>query len=185
MRIVCVDLELLLIHMAHLSNEFRPHQAREQLAQLLAYQRSERSQVSARFGAALGKLRSRWLALRDAEIAPAPPAAAGLEPSQAAAAYEAFIESLCNEPPGDEPLGVSPPRPPSDLPELGVFRFSARPAHQHQKQRQSESAAATSAAAAGPQPMDVSATGDIALQLSPEDDAALQALLSQLADPDF
>ena len=172
--------------MAHLSNEFRPHQAREQLSQLLAYQRSERAQVSARFGAALGKLRARWLALRDAEIAPAPPAAAGLDPSQAAAAYEAFIETLCSDPPVDEQLGAAQPRPPSDLPELGVFRFSARPAHQHQKQRQSESAAAAAAAtAAAAEPMDVSATGATALQLSPEDDAALQALLSQLADPDF
>lgn len=162
--------------MAHLSNEFRPHQAREQLSQLLAHQRSERSQVCSRFGVALSKLRARWLALRDSEPAPSGSASAAAGepttvPAMGSAAYDAYIESLCTEDVGER--GSPATRVSSDLPELGVYRFSGRPPRAKQ-QRQPE---ATASAA---EPMDVGG-----FQLTPEDDVALQTLLSQLSDPDF
>ncbi len=43
------DLNLLFIHMHHLINEFRPHQARETLRVMLHVQRRKRAQVAERF----------------------------------------------------------------------------------------------------------------------------------------
>ena len=51
------DLNLLFIHMHHLINEFRPHQARETLRVMLHVQRRRRLQVADRFQLHLDKVR--------------------------------------------------------------------------------------------------------------------------------
>ena len=50
------DLNLLFIHMHHLINEFRPHQARETLRVMLHVQRRKRLQVAERFQLHLDKV---------------------------------------------------------------------------------------------------------------------------------
>ena len=54
------DLNLLFIHMHHLINEFRPHQARETLRVMLHVQKRKRSQVTEKFREHLDKVR-KWL----------------------------------------------------------------------------------------------------------------------------
>ena len=51
------DLNLLFIHMHHLINEFRPHQARETLRVMLHVQRRRRLQVADRFQLHLDKVK--------------------------------------------------------------------------------------------------------------------------------
>ncbi len=51
------DLNLLFIHMHHLINEFRPHQARETLRVMLHVQKRKRSQVTEKFREHLDKVR--------------------------------------------------------------------------------------------------------------------------------
>ena len=52
------DINLLFIHMHHLINEFRPHQARETLRVMLMVQRRKRSQFTAKFKEQLQKVES-------------------------------------------------------------------------------------------------------------------------------
>ncbi len=55
------DLNLLFIHMHHLINEFRPHQARETLRVMLHVQRRKRLQVANSFQQHLDKVRTTLL----------------------------------------------------------------------------------------------------------------------------
>merc|ERR550517_2117494 len=50
------DINLLFIHMHHLINEFRPHQARETLRVMLMVQRRKRTQFTAKFKEQLEKV---------------------------------------------------------------------------------------------------------------------------------
>ncbi|XP_022322438.1 mediator of RNA polymerase II transcription subunit 7-like isoform X2 [Crassostrea virginica] len=51
------DLNLLFIHMHHLINEFRPHQARETLRVMMERQKKERAQISKNFETHLNKVK--------------------------------------------------------------------------------------------------------------------------------
>lgn len=51
------DLNLLFIHMHHLINEFRPHQARETLRVMMEKQKSERQEIRERFTKHLEKVK--------------------------------------------------------------------------------------------------------------------------------
>ena len=51
------EINLLFIHMHHLINEFRPHQARETLRVMLHVQKRKRHQVADKFQANLDKVR--------------------------------------------------------------------------------------------------------------------------------
>merc|ERR1712106_147258 len=50
------DINLLFIHMHHLVNEFRPHQARETLRVMLLVQKRKREQFTSKFKEQLGKV---------------------------------------------------------------------------------------------------------------------------------
>ena len=52
------DINLLFIHMHHLINEFRPHQARETLRVMLMVQRRKRTQFTSKFKEQLEKVES-------------------------------------------------------------------------------------------------------------------------------
>merc|ERR1711874_867029 len=52
------DINLLFIHMHHLVNEFRPHQARETLRVMLMVQRRKRTQFTLKFKEHLEKVES-------------------------------------------------------------------------------------------------------------------------------
>ena len=57
------DINLLFIHMHHLINEFRPHQARETLRVMLHVQKRKRLQVADKFQVNLDKVSTSTLSL--------------------------------------------------------------------------------------------------------------------------
>lgn len=79
------DMSLLFVHMHHLINEFRPHQARETLRVLLDMQRRQRLDTAHRFHKHLDKVRE--ILQNTLSVLPEPePSAAWQQPSQATSA---------------------------------------------------------------------------------------------------